>query len=631
MPINNQEPLETTPSYDFSAFQARRFRTITIGLMLVMLLVITQFIIEQKWTLVIISSLNFSILGIALLLERYGHINAAYNCMIGTMTMSVVGFMTLSEGIHDLSFITFPSILIVGSMLLQRRAYIVTLSIMILCSAILVVAEMKGFKTITIDNANYGTMFDAAIILIITAFAAWILASDMRTAINQAIEETNRANAAQAQLRYLADHDPLTNLPNRALAGARVDQAIATAKRKGTQAGVLFIDLDNFKTVNDSLGHTVGDKLLQGIAQRLITATRETDTVCRLGGDEFLIVTPDLADNTSIHVIIDKLTTLIRKPFIIDDQEVTTSMSIGVAIAPNDGEDFDTLHQNADIAMYRAKESGRSTYRFFDQSMHDEAVGRLGIRNGLTRALESSEFTLHYQPKINLQTNQLTGVEALLRWHNDTLGLVSPVDFIPVAEASGLIVAIGEWVIRESCRQLKAWQQSGLVNFSVAVNVSSVQFCRADISQLVATVLNETALEPHYLELELTESVVLEDSEAALNSAQQLRELGVKLSLDDFGTGYSSMSYLRRLAIDTLKIDRSFIHDVTTNTENAAITTAIIQLARGLDIKTIAEGVEDAETLNYLTDNGCDEIQGYYIAKPMLADDFIHWLDQRKR
>lgn len=616
---------------EYRLFRIRRFRTITIACMVVMGLVIAQFVIGQNWPLVIMESVGFCVLAAALLLQRLGRMDAAIYCMMGTMTATVFGFMWLSEGIHDFSFLVLPSILIVGSILMKREPFLVLLVLMIVGCCAIVWAEIEGIKIVDVKPSNFATIYDVVVVLGITAFAAWILASDMRKAILQATLEATKANLVKAELSFLANHDPLTDLPNRTLVRARVDQAVGLARRSGTQVGLLFIDLDNFKTVNDSLGHSAGDSLLKGIAERLLIVTRDSDTVSRLGGDEFLIVTPEVKDISAIHTIIEKLEACMRAPFSIEGHDVTTSVSIGVAVAPDDGVDFDALLQKADIAMYRAKESGRNTSRLFDQSMNDAVADQLEIRNALTRAVENNEFSVHYQPQISLVDGELIGVEALLRWQNPSLGSVSPFKFIPVAEASGLIVPIGEWVLEEACRQGKEWQDAGLDKFSIAVNLSSVQFRRGNVERLVNDVLAKTQLPAQYLDLELTESVLLDDTDSVLDTTRRLRELGVRMSIDDFGTGYSSMSYLRRFSADTLKIDRSFVHNVTSDSDNAAIVVAIIQLAHGLGLRTVAEGVEDQATLEFLRANGCDEIQGYLIAKPMPAQELPAWIAGRDK
>ena len=424
---------------------------------------------------------------------------------------------------------------------------------------------------------------------------------------------------AERQVEFLAYRDVLTGLPNRLLLQDRFGQAMAHAERMHNKLALLFLDLDGFKTINDSLGHAVGDALLQDIAVRLGTCVRETDTLSRQGGDEFLIVLSDLAGTEDIVPVLLKIRERLQEPFLIDGHELATSASIGVALYPDDGRDFDTLLQKADTAMYRAKDAGRNHYRFFDEQMNVEAVEHLRIKNGLRRALAQKEFELHYQPQYDLKSGRIVGAEALLRWSHPEDGMVPPARFIPVAEDSGIIVPLGEWVIREACRQAMAWRAQGLPPLVMAVNLSAVQFRRGEMQQTIERALRDTGFDPRLLELELTESIMIHDAEAVLATVRQLKQLGLKLSIDDFGTGYSSLSYLKRFDVDKLKIDQGFVRDLARNPDDAAIVRAIIQMAASLGLQTIAEGVEDAAALALLRRFGCDEAQGYHFARPMTA------------
>jgi len=436
---------------------------------------------------------------------------------------------------------------------------------------------------------------------------------------------TERKKAEQ-QIEFLAYHDPLTGLPNRLLLEDRLQQAVAQAERNRTRLALVFIDLDNFKKINDSLGHAAGDALLMQVSSRLKQCVRDTDTISRQGGDEFVIVLRELEDAEATLPVLAKIMESLQEPFNAEGNELSTSASIGVALYPEDGADFETLRKKADMAMYRAKEAGRNTYRFFDQEMDVEAVEHLLMRNGLRRALERQEFVLHYQPQIDLRSGQVTGAEALLRWQHPEFGLVPPGRFIPIAEDSGLIVPIGEWVIREACRQAASWRQAGLPSLVVAVNLSAVQFRRGNVEQTVVQALAQSGLDASLLELELTESLLLQNVESVLATVKRLKQLGVKLAIDDFGTGYSSLSYLKRFDIDKLKIDQSFIRDLASDPDDAAIVRAIIQMAHSLGLRAIAEGVETPDLLQALRSFGCDEAQGYHFARPMPADEFERYL-----
>ena len=432
----------------------------------------------------------------------------------------------------------------------------------------------------------------------------------------------------EEKIEFLAYHDPLTGLPNRLLLQDRMQQAMAHADRTQTRLALVFMDLDNFKHINDSLGHATGDALLKETASRVGQCIRNTDTLSRQGGDEFVLLLADLPDPDSALPVLAKISAHLQDSFVIDGNELSTSASMGVVIYPDDGADFETLSKKADTAMYKAKEAGRNTYRFFDEAMNIEAVDHLVMRNGLRRALDEGEFVLHYQPQIDLASGAVTGAEALLRWQHPEQGLVLPARFIPIAEDSGLIVPIGEWVIHEACRQAMAWRAAGLPALVVAVNLSAVQIRRGSVEHTVRHALQQSGLDPALLELELTETILIQNVEQVLASVKRLKQLGIKLSIDDFGTGYSSLSYLKRFDIDKLKIDQSFIRDLAIDPDDAAIVRAIIQMAHSLNLKTLAEGVENAAMLQHLRSFGCDEAQGFLFSHPMPAATFAVFLQK---
>ncbi len=429
---------------------------------------------------------------------------------------------------------------------------------------------------------------------------------------------TDRRSAEQ-RIEYLAYHDVLTGLPNRLLVQDRFEQAMAQAERSNTRVALAYMDLDNFKTINDTLGHAAGDEFLKEVARRLRACVRDSDTISRQGGDEFLLVLRDLPDTEIVSAIVTKILEKLQEPFQLGAQELSSSASIGVAIAPDDGSDFETLRKKADLAMYRSKEAGRNTWHYFDPTMDAEAGEHLLMRNGLRRALEQQEFVLYYQTQHDLTEGTLTGLEALIRWQHPELGLVAPGRFIGVAEESGLIVPIGDWVLQQACWQVMEWQRAGLRAVPVSVNLSAIQFKRGDVEASVERALSASGLAPELLELELTESILLHNAESVLGSMRRLKQLGVKLAIDDFGTGYSSLSYLKRLDIDKLKIDQSFVRDLASDPDDEAIVRAIIQMAHSLKLKTIAEGVENLDLRFRLQSFGCDEAQGYLYSRPLPA------------
>ncbi len=434
------------------------------------------------------------------------------------------------------------------------------------------------------------------------------------------------AKTHQDELARQANHDSLTGLPNRNLLRDRIEHACARTQRYGDFAAVAFLDLDNFKLVNDSLGHSVGDQLLRAVASRLEASLRAMDTVARLGGDEFVLVLSDHKSAQSVSGELQRIVESFAQPFTMDNQDVFVTASIGVALYPQDAKDAEALMKSAELAMYRAKESGRNSYQLFTTELQTKVTERMALEGMLRRALERGELSLHYQPQVDLHSNRIFGCEALIRWNQADLGMIGPAKFIPLAEDTGLIVQIGEWVLRTACRQTKSWQDAGLPAITVAVNISARQFREKNLLQSVAKILADTGLDPARLELEVTESVIMHDAQNVIAELQAFRDMGIKLSVDDFGTGYSSLSYLKRFPVDRLKIDQSFVRDVTSDADDAAIAQAVITLGHTLDLRVIAEGVETAEQLAFLRRNHCDEMQGYLFGRPMPADEFTKLL-----
>jgi diguanylate cyclase (GGDEF)-like protein/PAS domain S-box-containing protein len=445
------------------------------------------------------------------------------------------------------------------------------------------------------------------------------------------LEDITARKQAEARIEYLATHDDLTDLPNRNLLHDRITQAIAHARRAGTRIALLSLDLDGFKVVNDGFGHPFGDALLKLVAARLRSLVREADTVTRQGGDEFLMLLTDLREPEAAFVVADKVRRALEQSFAPEGREVFVSASIGACVYPEDGEDAQTLIANADVAMYRAKDAGRNTWQFFTRQMSDEIQERVRLETALRVAVARSELSLVYQPKVELASGRITGCEALLRWTHPEMGAVSPARFIPVAEASGQIVPIGDWALRAACAQCQAWSDAGLPALPVAVNISTRQFLRQDVVAWVLAVLEETRLAPDRLELELTESLIAEDTEKVIATINQLKNGGVRFGIDDFGTGYSSLNYLKRFRVDTLKVDQSFVRHMLTEPGDAAIVLAVISLGHSLGMTVLAEGVETAEQCAALRRTGCDEMQGYYFSKPLPARDFAHMLASGKR
>ena len=433
-------------------------------------------------------------------------------------------------------------------------------------------------------------------------------------------EDITDRKVAEDRVQYLAYYDALTGLPNRSLLQYRLAKALASARRRKDRVALLFLDLDRFKDINDSLGHSVGDLLLQEVAERLKKWSREQDTVARVGGDEFVIVLTAAKDGADAAVAAERLVHAMSAAIVVQGRTLSVGCSLGISIFPEHGADSETLIKNADAAMYCAKENGGHNFKFFTDDMNAQAVERLTLENGLRLALDKKELFLVYQPQMNIATGKIIGLEALLRWQHPTLGLVPPDKFIRIAENCGLIMPIGEWVLMTACSQARKWQDEGLPALSVAVNVSAVQFRQEGFCETIRRVLQETRLAPPYLELELTESLLLTNADVTHSVIRELKEMGITLAIDDFGTGYSSFSYLRQFRVSKLKIDQLFIRDVATNPDDAAITAAIISMAKSLHLKVIAEGVEDEAQMSFLRAHQCDEIQGYYFSKPLAVD-----------
>lgn len=478
---------------------------------------------------------------------------------------------------------------------------------------------------------------------ILHAQAEVIRDADRRTIrVRGTVQDITEKKRAQEQIRYLAFRDSLTDLPNRRLFRERLDRAITRAKRNQRRVASLFLDLDQFKQVNDTFGHAGGDQLLQEVAKRLKRCIRHDDvitqflteqvnsSVARLGGDEFIILLSEIAHTEDAARIARRVLDSLREPVSLGAEQVLVSASIGIALYPDDGDNVDLLLRNADAAMYQAKAQGRNNYQFYRESIHAAAIKKLSMESSLRKALAREEFVLYYQPQVNTATEAIVGLEALIRWRHPELGLIAPGEFIGTAEDTGLIVPIGEWVVRAACNQSMAWQKAGLPLARVSVNLSALNFKQKSLIATIARALKESGIDPQNLELEVTESALMQDSEATLATLTQLKEMGVRLSIDDFGTGYSSLSYLRRFPIDTLKIDQAFVNEATTDRSAAMLTRAIIQLAQNLDLNVIAEGVETKEQLAFLRLHRCNEAQGYLFSPPQQEQSIAEMLRSAK-
>lgn len=597
--------------------QARRLLQIANVLCVVLVCIGVQMVLSQDWMNagLTLSALLFTLVGRAL--NKLGRVELS----VGVVLISIMGLVCVSlwfsQGLYSGALLAFPGILIVSGMAASLRLFLGLLLSMLVVVGFLTYAAMSGLHSFEPTPMGIGRMFNLCCILVMCAVAVWLLVDDLRGTLLRLQQVIQRAESSEASLTHLSQHDALTGLPTRLLIGDRTEQAIGQARRYQKRVALLLLDVDNFKTINDSLGHAAGDEVLQEVAARLQQTVGDEDTVSRQSGDEFLVALADVDDLAAVSAVAVEIQQRLAQPITLRGMQLVTSISIGIALFPEDGEDFDTLLTHADMAMYQAKGAGRNGFCFFDARANAAARERLSLELRLREALQRDEFVLHYQPIVDLQSGRLLAVEALIRWQHPQDGMISPASFIPVAEHSGLIVDIGEWVLNEACRQMMVWQAAGLPRFVVSVNLSAVQFRRGNLETLVQSTLARFGLHPGCLELELTESILVQDSDALIELLQRLKNLGVRLSIDDFGTGYSNLSYLQRFQVDKLKIDQSFVRQLQGNAQDQAIVTAIIQMARSFKLLTTAEGVEDDPTRQLLAELGCDQGQGYFFARPM--------------
>ncbi len=548
-----------------------------------------------------------------------------------TVTAVISIIIWRSDGLMDSALLAYPAILIGAGQLLRGRHFLGLFGGIVAFVSVLGIGTVQGWYLRGTPGTEIDRLTDTVTILLVSGFLIWVTAKDMHNGLARLKTQLRRNRDREQELIYLAQHDALTRLPNRSLGGELMEQAMAGAMRRGTPMALLFVDLDNFKHINDSLGHSAGDGFLRQVALRLRAAVRKSDIVCRQGGDEFLVGLTEIADAQAAAQSAQSILAQLQQAFKLGDNEIHASCSVGIAMFPKDGGNFEDLLRHADLAMYSAKDAGRNAYRFFDEDINITIRETLHLLSGMRVAIAQQEFVLHYQPVMCLASGRLKGVEALVRWQNPQTGLVSPGLFIPAAEKSGLIVDIGQWVLQEACRQMRAWRDAGAPDMTIAVNLSPVQFRRGNVEDVVAQALRESGLEPACLELEVTESTLVQDTERFIASLQKLKDLGVRISIDDFGTGYSNLAYLQRFAVHKLKIDQSFVRQLLRGPQDLAIVTAIIQIAKSLELTTTAEGVEEAGIRDQLMALGCDQAQGYYFARPLTADAFeAFWRAQAK-
>lgn len=559
-------------------------------------------------------------------LVKVGKADAAASALFTLLIVAVSILMWRFGGLKDENLLAYPPLLIFAAVLGNPRLFICLASYAILSIIVIAVATIKGWRVDVPQDNHILAAVNLTIILSLVIYYAWLLSYDLRQALTELSAENKRTLDSKSEIQKLLHHDSLTNLPNRILAREQFLRARAFSIRNNKLVGLMFLDLDNFKVINDSFGHQFGDKVLVRISSRLRATLRESDSVCRQGGDEFLVIAGEVESEEQIAIIAAKLLAEIRRPIQLDETTVIVTASIGIAVVPNDGEDFDAICRSSDMAMYAAKEKGRNDYRFFSTNMEEQAERSLHLLSDMRSAIALEQFELYYQPKIDLTSDTIIGAEALIRWDHPTRGSIPPLDFIPLAERSGVIVELSDWVVEAACRECKRWHDDGYTQMNVAVNVSPVQLKREGMAGRIERALINSGLPATCLELELTESMLIDDSDVVKDTLTELRHLGAKLSIDDFGTGYSNLSYLKRFDVNVLKIDQSFIGNVATSSQDLALVRAIIQMSAGLNLQTVAEGIESAEVAYAVKGMNCDIGQGYYWSKPLPADKFMEYL-----
>jgi diguanylate cyclase (GGDEF)-like protein len=550
------------------------------------------------------------------------------NYLAFLLTLVVLIFMWLYEGPRDEILLVFPAIFTFAVLTGSARIASLLLGIILINIFFMAYLQTKELYSFLPGITNYNSISIITILLTLSCFSVLILARDLKKAFINLSKENKRVLKSQAEIKKLVHYDSLTGLPNRVLAKLSFDIFIERINRQSTKLAVMFVDLDDFKIVNDTLGHSAGDEFIKQIAKRLKDVVRSSDIVCRLGGDEFLIILPDIENDEDPHYIAEKLLTDINTPIDVDGKKISVSCSIGIAVAPTDGMTYEELYMKADMAMYKGKNQGKNEALKFQVEWMDEHTRHLTLVNAINHVISTNELELHFQPLTDLKRNKVIACEALLRWNHPELGNVPPSEFIPIAESTGAILEIGDWVINQACKKLQNLDRQG-IHISLAINVSALQFTRGDIVEAVKTSIEHYDIKANRLELEFTESLFVNDLEGVSKKLKKLRKIGVKLSIDDFGTGYSNLSNLQHFDIQTLKIDRSFIKDLTTNKDNRNIVNAIEQMAKSLDLLTVAEGIEDEETSKLVEKIGCSIGQGYYWSKPLPESELDALLKQQ--
>lgn len=608
-------------------FQAKRLIQIFWALEFTFALIFIQRVALKSYTLGLAVIATMLVLSSVYFLAKKNRVKQASSILLFTVTSILIIMMWLHSGIHDEVVFGIPSLLIMAAMFGNKKSFIVLLIIFTLSIALNSLANHLGWIVNHPPSVDMTSAVLLLLMLFLISYSIWVAAMDYRILLDKLHKENSEVLNSKKEIEALLLHDVLTGLPNRAMAEIVVNNVLNNAKRENRKVYLMFIDLDNFKLINDALGHQAGDALLIKISSSLKNILRPSDTVCRFAGDEFIIIFDSIESQELMASISEKIIDTIKIPFNYNSNEFICGCSIGITVAPDDGNDFDTLLRNADTAMYFSKSNGGNSFHYFDTNMDTHGHDYLNLINELRVAIKQEQFFLEYQPKINLATNEIIGAEALIRWRHPSKGIIYPDKFISEAEKSGLIIEIGDWVIQQACITCRSWVTLGYDSFTIAVNVSSQQFKRGDITQTVKSSLQQANLLGKHLEIEMTESLLIENSENLKGVFKDIQSLGVKFSVDDFGTGYSNLRYLKEFEVKALKVDRSFVLDIETNAKNKILVKAIIQMAKGLELTTVVEGIESIQVKEILESFECEYAQGYLWSKPISNEKFIEYVN----
>jgi len=564
-----------------------------------------------------------------ILLANNNYLKIASSAFIYYLWLMLTLLAWQGQGLHDSALIAYPGLFILIAILGKRKMFLTLIFLVFFSLLFLGGLDHLGLMESQQNVSAISVTIDMVVINTVLAISIWVLSTDIRNLVLRVKKENVRTRKAKDKAQHLANHDSLTQLANRAMAKQLLIQALSRNNRDSNILALMFVDIDYFKHINDSLGHDAGDAVLKVIANRLSASVRITDNVCRQGGDEFLLIVEGLKSETQAASLAAKILSNLSEIITVGVNDIVVTCSIGITLSPNDAADSKELLKNADVAMYHAKETGRNCVKFFDEEMNNKLNDYVSLASDMRKAIKNNEFRVNYQAKIEFDKNAIVGAEALIRWQHETLNNIPPEKFIPVAENSGLILEMGEWVLNQACDDCKSWHNKGLTNLSVAVNVSAIQFKRGNVPDLIYNTLKKHKLDGRFLEIELTESLLLENDDQLNNALRKINEMGVHISIDDFGTGYSNLAYLKRFAIGCLKIDQSFVKDLMLDKQSQSLVHAIIQLSKSLGLYTIAEGVEDEATKLCLCEMGCDFGQGFLWSRAVSSEDFSEMVKQQ--